>query len=103
VGSENLEVHANLGWILHLAPLLILIGAAVARAGRAQILQATALAVTIFIVPILATLRAELPLAAALHPVGALLGFWLAIVVALGATRLVGTANAEGEWGAAAS
>jgi nicotinamide riboside transporter PnuC len=88
-GSENLELHVAFGWILHLFPVLILLAAALARAGRTRILQATALAVTVFIVPILATLRADTPVAAAFHPVGALLAFWLAIVVARGATSLV--------------
>jgi hypothetical protein len=93
-GSEGVELHVALGWILHLAPILILAVAALARAGRRQILLAAGLAVTVFIVPILATLRADMPVLAALHPVGALLAFWLAILVALGATRLVGESNA---------
>ena len=88
-GSENLELHVTFGWILHLFPVLILVAAALARAGRTRILQATALAVTVFIVPILATLRADTPVVAAFHPVGALVAFWLAIAVALGATSLV--------------
>ena len=87
-GSENLELHVTLGWILHLVPILILLVAALARAGRRRILMAAALAVTVFIVPILATVRADTPVAAALHPVGALLAFLLAILVALGATAL---------------
>ncbi len=87
---RDVELHVTLGWILHLLPILILLAAALARAGRTRILQATALAVTVFIVPILATLRADAPVLAALHPVGALLAFWLAIVVARGATSLVG-------------
>jgi hypothetical protein len=88
-GRENLELHVGFGWILHLWPILILIAAGVARAGRTRILQAVALAVTVFIVPILATLRTDAPVAAALHPVGALLAFWLSIVVARGATSLL--------------
>lgn len=88
-GSENLALHVSLGWILHLAPILILVAAAVARAGRQQILMAAALAVTVFIVPILALLRDSAPEVAALHPVGALLSFWLAILVARGATQLL--------------
>ena len=88
-GSENLELHVGLGWILHLAPILVLAAAALARAGRQQILLAAGLAVTVFIVPILALLRDSSPVIAALHPVGALLAFWLAIVVARGATQLV--------------
>lgn len=96
VGSEYRYVHAYLGWtILHLSPLIILVAAPLARAGRKRILQAAALAVTVWIVPILAVLRADAPVAAAFHPVGALLAFWLAIVVARGATSLVGSADTE--------
>lgn len=94
--SENAELHVAFGWILHLWPILILAAAALARAGRTRILYATALAVTVFIVPILAILRSDAPVAAALHPVGALLAFWLAIVVARGATSLVGRATVDG-------
>jgi uncharacterized protein DUF6220 len=88
-GSENLELHVSLGWILHLVPILILAAAALARAGRQQILLAAALAVIVFIVPIFALLRDSAPVVAALHPVGALLAFWLAIIVARGATQLI--------------
>lgn len=94
-GSENLELHRSLGWILHLVPILILVLAAVARAGRRQILLTAALAVTVFIVPILVIMRAEMPVAAALHPVGALLAFLLAIMVAVEATRLARASDEE--------
>ena len=90
-GSENLALHVTLGWILHLVPILILVTAAVARAGRQQVLLAAALAVTVFIVPIFALLRDSAPVIAALHPVGALLSFWLAMLVARGATQLLRT------------
>ena len=89
-GSENIELHVTLGWILHLVPLLILAAAALARAGRRRILEAAALAAVVFVVPILATMRDGTPILAALHPVGAILAFWLAIVVARGATSLRG-------------
>ena len=92
---DNMELHVGLGWILHLWPILILIAAALARAGRTLILEATALAVIVFIVPILALLRTDAPVAAALHPVGALLAFWLAIVVARGATGVLRATDAE--------
>ncbi len=95
VPPRDVELHVTFGWILHLFPILILLAAALARAGRTRILQATALAVTVFIVPILATLRADTPVAAAFHPVGALLAFWLAIVVARGATSLVRANDAD--------
>ena len=82
-GSENLESHVTLGWILHLIPIVILIAAALARPGRGTLLLALGLAVTVFIVPILATMRDASPVIAALHPVGALLAFYLAILVAV--------------------
>ena len=94
--TEDFALHVSLGWILHLFPLLILAAAALARAGRTRILQATALAMTVFVVPILVLLRADSPVAAALHPVGALLAFWLAIVVAREATSLLGEVIIEG-------
>jgi hypothetical protein len=94
--SEYRDIHAFFGWtILHLSPLIILVAAPLARAGRTRILQSAALAVTVWIVPILAAVRADLPVAAAFHPVGALLAFWLAIVVARGATSLVGSPDTE--------
>jgi hypothetical protein len=96
-GSENLALHVNLGWILHLSPILVLIVAALARAGRTRILQATALAVTVFVVPIFALLRDSAPVAAALHPVAALLAFWLASVVARGATSALRETDARAD------
>lgn len=82
VDKQNVELHRTLGWILHLWPLLILIAAAVGRVGRRQILTALALAIVTFTVPILATLRESSPVIAALHPVGAILTFALAVLVA---------------------
>jgi hypothetical protein len=72
-------------------------------AGWRQILQTAALAVTFFFIPILAAIRAEAPLTAAFHPVGALLGFWLAIVVARGAMGIIRSPDPEartmiGQW-----
>lgn len=81
-GSQNMELHVNFGWILHLAPLLVLLAAALSRAGRVHWQWALGLAVVVFIVPILATMRADSPVLAALHPVAALAAFWLSIVVA---------------------
>ena len=81
-GASDFEVHIGLGWLLHLVPILILVAAAVGRAGRRRIIWATALAATVFVVPILALMRADAPALAALHPVGAIISFWLAIVVA---------------------
>jgi hypothetical protein len=93
VGRENLALHVNFGWLLHLGPLPVLVAAAFARAGRTQIMQSAALAVLVFFVPILAAVRTDLPFVAAFHPVGAVLAFWLATVVARGAAALVGTGD----------
>lgn len=95
VSSDYKELHATFGWILHLVPPFILLAAAFARAGRTRILQTVALAITIFFVPILAAIRADAPLAAAFHPLGAVLAFLLAIVVARGATRLLRSTDPE--------
>ena len=102
-GSENLELHRNFGWILHLAPLLILVAAAVAGAGRTRILQVLALVVVVWIVPILAAVRTDLPMVAAFHPVGALLAFALSLVVARSSLELARDDNEDarttrGEW-----
>ncbi len=80
------EVHAGLGWILHLAPLLVLLAAVLARAGKRHWQWALAMAVVVLIVPILATLR-DTAAIAALHPVGAVIAFALAVVVALNSWR----------------
>jgi hypothetical protein len=88
-------LHVNVGWILHLAPLVVLVAAAAAGAGRRGILVATAMAVLVWFVPILAALRSGAPLLAALHPLSAMVAFWLAIVVAREATTLVGGTDGQ--------
>ena len=103
VGSDKIELHRNFGWILHLVAVIVPVAAALAAAGRGQILLAIGLAVTIWFVPILAALKADAPVPAAFHPVGALLAFWLATLLARGATRLVRTDDVRarttvGEW-----
>jgi len=80
--AKDFEPHAGLGWILHLVPVLLLIVAAVARVG-------SSLLVVQFVQPILATLRNDAPVAAAFHPVLALVIFWLALTIGLKAWRLV--------------
>ena len=85
--GSAVSAHAGLGWLLHLVPLLILPLAYFARAGRSQWLWALALAVLVFIVPILATLRGSSPAVAALHPVGAMASFVLAAIVAWNSWR----------------
>jgi hypothetical protein len=86
--AEYVSVHADFGWILHLAPVLLVVAAAAAGAGRARILWAIALAIVIWLVPILAVLRDGAPLVAAFHPLVAVSAFLLAVAVAVAAFRL---------------
>ena len=81
-GAENMDFHVQFGWILHLAPILVLIAAALGRVGRATLLWTAALVVTVFIQPLLPGLSESVPALAALHPVNALLIFWVSGVVA---------------------
>jgi hypothetical protein len=79
-------LHRDIGYVLSLVPIVILVVAAVARVGRRRLLWTLGLAVVVFVFPIFPVLRESLPFVAALHPVGALVGFWMAIVVARGAS-----------------
>lgn len=93
--ADFTQLHADFGWILHLVPPFIVLAAGLAGASRPRILQAVALAVVIFFAPILAAIRADSPLAAAFHPVTAMLGFVLAIVVARGAASPLRSGDTE--------
>lgn len=92
-GDGDVENHRTLGWILHLVPIVILLAAWLARAGSRHWQWALALAAVVFVVPILATLKGT-PAIAALHPVGALAIFALAIVVARNSLDAVREADA---------
>lgn len=81
-GAADFEAHIGLGWLLHLVPLLILAAAALSRAGRRHWTWALALAAVVFLVPIFVLARVGTPAIAALHPVSAMVAFWLAVVVA---------------------
>ena len=98
--------HAAFGWILHLTPLLIVLFAALSRAGSRHWQWALLLAAIVFLVPIFVTLRSTSPVLAALHPVSAVLSFAVAVVVALLALRawrasLPGTTSAQSPAGTA--
>lgn len=77
-----LETHRSLGWVLHLSPLVVLLFAFLARAGRRHWLWALALTAVVLVVPFLPGLQNSQPMLAALHPLGAVVGFVLACVVA---------------------
>jgi len=87
--AEFRKVHANFGWILHLAPILILPFAYLSRAGREHWLWALALVGVVFLVPIFAVMRDSNPTLAALHPVSAVIAFAVACVVAWNSVRAV--------------
>jgi putative tricarboxylic transport membrane protein len=87
--AKDFEPHVGLGWILHLVPVLLLIVAAVGRVGSRLLWWTTALLLVQFVQPILATVRNDLPLVAAFHPVLALIIFWLAFTIGLKAWRLI--------------
>jgi hypothetical protein len=81
------SVHTDLGWGLGSAPLIVLVLALVARADRRTVWLVVALLVLGFIQPALAEAREMAPVVAAVHPVNALVLFWLAVVVARRSTH----------------
>lgn len=95
-GGGDFEAHVTLGWSLHLAPILVLVAAALGRVGRTALLWTAALVVDVFIQPILALFR-DMPAVAALHPVNALLVFAISIIVARQAWTLARTADVPPE------
>lgn len=87
--ERDFEAHRNLGYILHLGPVLLLIVAAVGRVGSRTLWWSVALLVTVGVQPLLPMLRDDVPWAAALHPVLALVIFWLTLTIGLRAWGLV--------------
>lgn len=87
--QRDFAAHQNLGWILHLAPVLLLLVAFVARVGATTLWWNAALLVVQGVQPLLPEVRTDLPWAAALHPVLALVIFWLGITIGLRAWQLV--------------
>ena len=89
-GAErNFELHRNLGYLIHLSPIPLILVAAVAQVGRRMLLWTGALFVVQGIQPLLPMLRGDLPWAAALHPVLALVVFWLGASIAWETWKLV--------------
>jgi len=89
-GAEgDFDLHRNVGYLIHLTPIPLILVAAVAKVGRRLLLWTGALFAVQGIQPLLPMLRTDLPWAAALHPVLALVVFWLGATIALQAWRLV--------------
>lgn len=87
--ARDFGPHVELGWTLVLAPLVLVIVAALARVGWRMFLSNVVLLVLVFIQPELPGLATNAPIAAALHPVNALLIFWLTLTIGLMIWRLV--------------
>lgn len=86
---RDIGLHIDLGWILHLAPVLILVAAAVGRVGRSTLLWAGALVATMLVQPFLPGMAEASAALAALHPVNALLIFGIAAKLARGGRALL--------------
>ena len=95
VGRESFATHRDVGYIVQLVPLLALVAAGVARAGRTRILHAAALTAVVIAFPLLPLFRDSTPVIAAFHPVGALVAFWLGIIVVRDATATLREADAR--------
>ena len=84
-GDGDFSTHQGFGYAIGLVALVLVIAAVAARAGQRRILQAVGLLVLYVIQTILPNLDPGLSVAAARHPVGALvlfgLGVWYARTV----------------------
>ena len=86
-GATDMSLHREFGYLISLVPLLMTVVAAVGRTGRLTLLSA-GLMVLAFVQTSLPYARDDIPVIAALHPVNALLLFWLALTIARRATIL---------------
>lgn len=86
-GAGSMSTHVDFGYTISLVPLLLLITAAVGRAGRLIGLSALLLLLAV-VQTTLPLLRDGVPFIAALHPVNALALFWLTATIARRATEL---------------
>ena len=100
-GDGSFEDHRNLGYLIGVVNLGIVIAAIAARAGRRRIGQAVGLLVLYVIQSSLPYMDPALPFAAALHPVNALVMFWLGILYARQAWRERTSAPVQGAAAAA--
>lgn len=81
-GNGSFATHRDFGYLIGLITLIVLIAAIAARAGRRRIGQAAGLLVLYVVQSSLPYMDPDLPFAAALHPVNALVMFGLGVVYA---------------------
>ena len=87
--TSSSKAHIDFGYSLSLAPVLILVAGAIGRVGSRLLLWTAALLVLAFVQASLPSLRDGTPFVAALHPVNAMLVFWLALTIGMRAWALV--------------
>ena len=87
--DQDFELHRYLGYLIHLSPIPLVLVAVVAKVGSRLLAWTAALFVVQGVQPLLPLLRADAQWAAALHPVLALVVFWLGVTIGLQAWRLV--------------
>jgi hypothetical protein len=98
LGGGDMATHIDFGYILSLAPVVPLILAWPARAGRNTAILCALLLVDTFVQTLLPEARGSLPFVAALHPVNALVVFGLSLLVARRAVVLArGSASATSQ------
>jgi len=90
--TPTLELHRNVGYLVHLLTLLVIITALVARIGRPAIWWVVALTVIGLAQPLLPSMRAVTPWVAALHPLLAVVLVVLAVKLALDGRSMLGAA-----------
>ena len=78
-GNGNFASHQGFGYSIGFVALALVLTAVAARAGRRRILQSLGLLVVYVIQTVLPNLDPGLSIAAALHPVGALILFGLGV------------------------
>jgi len=78
-GNGNFSTHQGFGYSIGFIALALVIAAVVARAGRSRILQALGILVLYIVQTILPNLDPGLSIAAALHPLNAMILFVLSI------------------------
>lgn len=87
LGGAGMSQHVDFGYAVAMFPLLIVIAAVVARAGRLGWWSAGLLLLA-QVQSILPWFRDDVPFVAALHPVNALIIFWAGLTIARRATAL---------------
>ena len=87
-GADKFADHRAFGWMLHIAPLVVLLFAWGAHPGRTTMWLSGLLLLLVGIQPFLPLMRSDMPFAAALHPVNALAIFAVGLTIARRATSL---------------